>query len=220
MVSPITTTIEICNLALDLLGSKATITSLTDGSEEAAACSRHLQLAVIASLDIVNWPFAKRFNVIFPAAGSEGTPVEPFEPWGFVYEIPQDCVAPRALYPGARSVNEASKIAFDFLTVPDPDDVTKTLQVIATDEEGDDSTRPLLEYTVMLSGPQAFPVPYIDLLAATLALRLAAPLTADPNRVAFVKQVYQQALNAAVASAMSQRREDVEADGAFLSARN
>ena len=84
-----TTAVDICNMALSLLGDEATVSSLEppEGSAQADHCARFYGIAVNDILSEHAWSFALK-RVELPQLADE--PVG--EPGGKAYSVPADCV--------------------------------------------------------------------------------------------------------------------------------
>lgn len=90
--------VSIANMALDVIGTRSTIASLTEGSNESNAISRHWDNAVDAMLRAAHWNFARRqvaLTLLQDATQAQPVPT----PWLYEYAYPSDCVLMRQLVP-------------------------------------------------------------------------------------------------------------------------
>lgn len=75
------TQVDLCNMALDEVGTRSTITALNDGSPEARACSRHYDSILDQLLRSAQWSFARRFVSLTLLKSAPGTPTNPSGTW-------------------------------------------------------------------------------------------------------------------------------------------
>ncbi len=88
----------LCNLALQAVGTRSTISSITETSAEAIACNLQWQTALNATLRGAAWNFARRQIVLAVLNDSTiGQPVP--APWVYEYAYPTDCVMMRFIMP-------------------------------------------------------------------------------------------------------------------------
>lgn len=85
------TNTEICNLMLDRCGGES-IESIDEASPNARTCKRWYDHARRQILDIFDWSFARRQEVLALSAFA------PPDKWAFSYEFPPDCIAVRKVY--------------------------------------------------------------------------------------------------------------------------
>src|ERR1035437_5792491 len=100
----------VCNLALAAIGHTQPIVALTDQTEEGGACALHYPQDRDELLRMVRWSFAKRRASLTLLA----TPTRP--EWVGAYLLPADCLAVRAVFPGASSQRIDDEAAFDIET--------------------------------------------------------------------------------------------------------
>lgn len=77
--------VDICNRALQLVGAGA-ITSLTDGTHEAAECGRCYDIVRQAELRSNSWNFSIKRAVLAPLTGV------PLFDYSYAFELPTDCL--------------------------------------------------------------------------------------------------------------------------------
>lgn len=91
------TDVDIANRALQMMASRNVITSLTDGSNEAANANMLYTPTLDWCLGITNWNFARKTAVLVLSKTRNVTPItwsatEPAPPWRYEYEYPADCI--------------------------------------------------------------------------------------------------------------------------------
>lgn len=81
--------VDICNIALSNLGSRAQITSISppDGTVEAGYCARFYPIARKEALDQHAWTWSKKRALLAPVTN-------PSETWLYAYAVPSDCLSP------------------------------------------------------------------------------------------------------------------------------
>lgn len=89
--------LTICNKALSMIGGRATIASLAEGSKEAAVCNLWYDDTRLMLLRAAHWSFARK-QVLLTELGNAQDQTAP-QPWAFLYEYPTDCVKMRYLFP-------------------------------------------------------------------------------------------------------------------------
>lgn len=110
-----TADVDICNEALDAMGARGTISSLTppDGSAEADSCARNYAPTRDALLRAAHWNFARKpatLNLLKALPGTPENPTaasgpwnntRPAPPWLYAYRQPTDCLKVRYVVPSA-----------------------------------------------------------------------------------------------------------------------
>jgi len=94
----VSSTIDICNLALSHLGDAAEVIAIDppDGTIQAAHCGRFYPFARGALLEMHPWSFATKRATLAELATN---PAE--DDWSYAYALPSTCLRPlSALYPG------------------------------------------------------------------------------------------------------------------------
>lgn len=88
----VTTAVDVCNLALGLIGNKAKVTAISpsDGSMEADHCARLYPIAVRSVLEMHNWSFAKRKDELTVVNADPDDTDDPA--WLYRYQLPSDWV--------------------------------------------------------------------------------------------------------------------------------
>lgn len=81
--------VDICNMALSHLGSRAQVSSIDppDGSVEAGLCARFYSIARKEALEAHKWTWSKKREALAVA-------VNPSTVWAYAYALPSDCLSP------------------------------------------------------------------------------------------------------------------------------
>lgn len=152
--------VEICNLALSRLGTRASIASIDEASVEARLCKAGYANCRDALLRDFDWSFARRIETL--AERGEDPPPG----WSHVYSLPNRCVRFRGLWngPGAAPADWA-------------------LGSIA-DSAGDDAlavftntTQATGIYTRAIENTELFSASFVQALSWRLAEMIALPIT-------------------------------------------
>jgi hypothetical protein len=169
------TQIEIANMALDVIGTRSTVASLTEGSPEANAISRHYSNALDAVLRAAHWNFArKQVPLTLLQDGPNGG--APPAPWLYEYAYPSDCLLLRHLMPGGMSPSSAPVATpqIRFLLSTDNDASGNPVQVILTNQP-----QAVAVYTFRNTNTAMFDSLFVQCLAAFLGARVCIALTGD-----------------------------------------
>lgn len=162
--------VEICNMALSLLGAKARVTSIDppDGSSEARLCAQFYRVERDALLE---QPWA--FNLRRTAGVLEEEQTE--QQWDYLYVMPDDALTVLSVLPlGARDDDD---------TVPFKVELFGDSKVIATDLP--DAT---IRYTVSVTDTNLFSPTFIQALSWALASTLAGPIIRGETGAAEAKK--------------------------------
>lgn len=151
--------VEICNMALSSIGSKQTIQSLdTDNGVEAGTLKLHYDQALQTALVYTNWSFATK------TATSALLSADPPTDWIYMYAEPANMLR----------IIEIVDAVGNRLTKPRK--LKRTVydgqRVILTDTES-----PVWRYIYNNTDPVTYSPMFIDALVASLASRVAMPLT-------------------------------------------
>lgn len=196
--------VQIANLALDAIGARATIASLSENSAEARALSRQFEQAREDVLSAAHWNFArKQLTLTLLKDGTLSPPDTVPQPWLYEYAYPSDCVAARYVMPlftdvgvgasifgpdfamGARGDSQSPPVRF--LVSTDEDDQGNPLRVILTNQP-----QAVLVYTARITNPQVYDGPFTRALANYLGALVSIALTGDK---ALARQAFQIADN-------------------------
>lgn len=185
---------EIGNLALDAIGARATIASVTEASAEARVISRQYNQALEDVLASAHWNFARKqvaLTLLKDATDGDQVPV----PWVYEYTYPADCVGARYIMP-LTAVDPAVAVGTvaaptlvgppaRFIVSQDLDSNATPIKVILTNQP-----QAILVYTVRVTNPQLFDGLFTRALAAYLGSLIAIPISGD-------KRLAQMAFDAA-----------------------
>lgn len=193
-------TTEICNLALSHLGIGKEIASLTEGSEEAAACNRFYAISLRIVLSKFAWPFATRFVALGLVEE------DPTSEWAYSYRYPSDALSIRRILSGARTDSRASRVAYRIAS-----DATGLL--IYTDYEDAE-----VEYTVDITNAASFPDDFAEALSYRMAASMAPRLTGgDPFGLGAKAEVkYKASIASAAGSSFNEEQPDLPPESEFI----
>lgn len=183
-----TSQVAICNLALDAMGARSTISALTEGSAEAAACSRQYQPALEAVLQAAHWNFARKQGALTLLLDATLTsPDEVPVPWTYEYAVPSDCLAGRYIMPtnaassplsgygmGSPSPVYPVAPACAFIFSSGQDSNSNPINVILTNQPN-----AILVYSYRVANPNLFDSQFTRAFANYLAHLLVMPLAGD-----------------------------------------
>lgn len=199
-----TTQTEICNRALQAIGTRSTISSLTDGSNEAINCAMLFNPTRQQLLRAARWNFAdfmQQLSLLLAAPGTPENPTLPTNPiwvqgqmpplpWLYEYAYPQDClrvrrVIPQSLstFPGVPlfSVPSGSGAFWSpngpgtkFKVTTDRDAQNNQRTVVVTNTEN-----AICEYTQDITNTVVFDPTFTEALVNAMAGKLALSLTGD-----------------------------------------
>lgn len=201
-----TSVVAICNLALDAMGARSTISSLTEGSAEAAACARQYQPALEAVLQAAHWGFArKQASLTLLKDGTvspdQGVP----QPWTYEYAFPSDMLLPRYVMPIATSASTAIvgtpgpqypiSPNVPFIVSSDQDSNGNPINVLLTNQ-----AQAVLVYTYRVSNPNLFDSQFVRAFANYLGYLLSIPLSGDKGMAKMAYQIADQTCKQAAAS--------------------
>jgi hypothetical protein len=106
-----TAEIDVANRALQAIGTRTTIASLTENSPEARQCSLTIEPIRDEILRMAPWNCATNFNALSLISAAPGTPENPTlstsqwlkgqppPPWSYEYAYPSDCLRPLWIVP-------------------------------------------------------------------------------------------------------------------------
>jgi hypothetical protein len=183
--------VEICNQALAAIGTRSTISSLTEDSPEARQCSMQYESTLKQLLRGAHWSFARTFKALALLKAVPGTPeatttstswdsTYPPPPWAYSYAYPADCLMLRYVVKqedqGVGGVPIFPVMGLNQAYVGSPVKWVKALDgnqvVIATNAQS-----PLACYTKFVSNPDLWDASFIQAMIAALAGQMAIPLT-------------------------------------------
>lgn len=197
-----TTEVQVANLALAYVGHAAPILSFNDNTAAARACRTVYEPMRDALLERYNWKFARKHAVLALLAGVERTA------WEYCYELPVDCLAPRAIWPGIRTPRLDQRIPFDWEAGDTGPSILVTDQVDAE-----------LEYTAKETTVAKFTPGFVKALAWAMAVELSLVLPIKPELALRVEAKAKVALAEAVAAMEGSARKDPPPDSEYVSER-
>lgn len=171
------TDIEICNLALNEVGSYR-IANRSESKVEARSCDIHYDTVRDAVLRDYDWAFARKYVEL--SLISDTT----YGNWTYAYSWPSDCVCARHINNSA----DDSKIKFEVIT-----DGVKL--IICTDEEDAE-----LVYTSRVQVENLFDPIFVEAFTFKLATRICQPLKASAELKTQLHKQYLLALGKAQAA--------------------
>lgn len=187
--------IDIINLALTRLG-QSSVTSLTEGSTEAASAARVWGAALRATLEEFRWGFNTRRAVL---------PLKAEKPMGaayaYAYGVPADLVRPYEIFQ-------------EDVTCDRPIPFLYEGGLIYTDQPG-----AVLVYGALEESAEAFPPLFCDALAWRLASELAAPLTMKASLMEYASNRYELGIHRARTSAGNARHPRDDSIPGYIRAR-
>ena len=206
-----TSQIDICNNALAAIGTRSSISSITENSAEAAACRLQYASTLRQLLRAAHWGFAGRTDNLALLKAMPGTPENPATwdgvwngatmpapPWLYSYGYPADCIQFRSvLYAQSTDgiaipifstsntvVNPYSQRAAKFMIGNDTDDLGAQRRVILTNQ-----AQAVGNYTVMVDDPNVWDDSFISAMIDALGGNLVPQLvgSVEKQRAQFAK---------------------------------
>ena len=193
--------VDICNIALGLLGDEATVTNLDppEGSAQADHCARFFPVALGYMLEQRPWSFAIRRVTLAQLAED----VDPAG-WLFAYSHPSDCARVLSVTAPDDKYYQCPK---DFIVEANPR--REGARIILTDQE-----QAVCRYVHNCDGIEMFPEQFSQALATYLAFLLAGPLLAGQTGMTVAQkmlQLHQVALTKAMEFDAQQSRHAYDA---------
>lgn len=200
--------VTLANLALSAIGTRSTISSLSEGSNEANQLALHLTPAKEAILQVARWNFARKQTVLTllkDATQGQSVPT----PWMYEYEYPSDCVQGRFVMPqvqvnlpsavvGTPTVPTAVGAPVRFLISSDADSSGNPVSVILTNQ-------PQAVFVYTFRAPIAlWDGQSVEALRYYLGARVCMALTGDKSQA---KAAFDTAANLCKAAAASNGNE-------------
>lgn len=200
MINPV----AICNRALASIGTRSTIASLTEDSNEAIACAQVYEATRDELLGMAFWNFARKTATATLIKSAPGTPTNtdtpaatwqtsyPAPPWLFEYAYPFDCLQVRMVVPQPQMGYTGSVPIFSsggeysapllgaqnpatpFIVAIDQNDDGNDINVVLTNQY-----QALLIYTRRVTDPNIFGAQYVQALVAAIAAKISQTLTGD-----------------------------------------
>lgn len=168
---PLVSAVDVCNMALGLIGNKAKVTAISpvDGSAESTHCARYYPIALRSLLEMHNWSFAQRKTELTVVNADPDDTDDPA--WCYRYQIPDDWVKTISILADEAEDN------YLIAGVKQPQDCE--IKYSETDEEQrlyTDTEDAWLRYTFYEDDPNQWSQLFIQALAWHLAAMLAGPI--------------------------------------------
>lgn len=191
------TSVDICNLALALLGDEAGIVSVNppDGSDQAGHCSRFYPMALKKLAEEHDWSFAKR-RARLSRLSNIDTIIYGFD---YAYAMPSNCTKVIKVcqinHDGKSRIEwlpAVSEKEEDYLVEFNPNNDSK---MVLTDAEN-----AMMHYTSITDKPSLFPAYFTDALVILLASFLVGPVKRSDSSSTMAQNLlkqYEQALSRA-----------------------
>jgi hypothetical protein len=136
-----TTSVDLCNLALDQIAARTSIVSLDPPAPAnniaAQVAARNYQMQVEAVFQSAHWNSARRQIKLHLLKAAHGTPENPDgrkprppHPWRYEYAYPHDCLAIRFVMPAARPEHEGAAVIMTNVGVERNTRVTTSLPFV------------------------------------------------------------------------------------------
>ncbi len=197
---PVTSRVQIWNIALARVGVKQFVVGVDENSDEAAVMKLNHDVAVEKVLSDFPWPFATAYATLGLIEEN------PNDDWLYSYRYPYDCVFVRRIL--APEIGKRN---------PDPPPFQ-----IGVDNQGrllyTDRPNAQICYTKMVTDVAFFSVPFIDALSWYLAW-CAAPLSRIPGIVTRMYAMYARAISMASAMDANEQQQQVPLDAEWVMAR-
>jgi len=192
---------EICNIALNHIGTDSTIASINEKSEEARQCKLLYASARDYILRKHPWSFAEK-TVALSSLGS------PPPDWSYRYQYPSDCVKAREIIKESRTSSDP--VPFKVVA---GDDLNSRVILCDKDEA-------YLRYTARVTNAAVFDASFVQELAWYLALQLAMPLTGKKSVRDDAVIGYRLIVGDAEATDMNEKEPDEHREAEWISGRN
>lgn len=181
-----TSQVAIANLALDAIGTRSSIASISEPSREARAISLHYAPALDAVLRSAHWNFARTQIVLALLNDATLSPPQKVpQPWLYEYAYPADCVLFRYIMPQygnlpSQGPNVGSAIPFflgapvRFLISSDLDSNGNQIKVILTNQP-----QAIGIYTARVSNTELFDPDFVQAFSNYLAAKICIGVNGD-----------------------------------------
>ena len=190
-------------MALGYIGIGQRIDELSaadDAGDISQTCNFWFDIARDQLLEDGEWPMASK------QATLELIEEDPNDDWGFSYRYPTQCLVARRIV-GAGGTNSPTLIPYQL-----GQDATGRL--VFTDQED-----AVMEGTFWYEDPGEFTSSFADVLAWTLATKIALPLSVDPGKFELAERERMKALQKARGVTNQERRLKNPAPASFITAR-
>jgi hypothetical protein len=154
--------VQICNLALSRLGTRATIASLEEASTEARICKANYADCRDTLLRDFDWNFARRVETL--ALRVEAPPPG----WAYTYSVPNRCARFRGIWSGPRPAGAPADWAIGSVADSNGNDAV----AIFTNQ-----SEAAGWYTRIVENSELFSAGFVQALSWRLAETIALPIT-------------------------------------------
>lgn len=172
---------DVWNMALGICGAQGRLTSTADRTREAEVCATHYEHVRRMVFRAAWWPSIRNARKLtlaaernFNEAWDNGDPLRPYR---YAYNLPSDIIAPRHL-------DDYSRFELS------PHEGLQRLHTMRKNA--------ILLYTYDEANPDVWDISLVDLVAATLAQRIAPTLRVDAAREKRVKEHFERAYSLAL----------------------
>lgn len=193
-----TTTTDIGNRALQLIGTRTSMASLVEQSNEAVQTSIAFDPVQRWCFGLANWNFARNTASLTllkgPSVGPTWSTTYPSPAWNYEYALPSDFV--KAIYLTNSDVNTNTNVLQVFAGQPkrfvlSVDTISAVQQEVLLTNE----TVAILVYTALISDPTIWPWYFERLVVTALAHTLCMGLTGDKKLLQELDQRLEQMIN-------------------------
>ena len=176
--------VTIWNMALQAVGTRSSVASLTENSTEANALAIRWDNALAATLQKARWNFARRQALLTLLADATQGQTVP-TPWMYEYAYPSDCAQgrnimatvlqqPAGTTPGVPSTPTAVGPPIPFLVGIDYDANGNQIKVILTNQP-----QATFVYTGLVTNTELYDDQFVEALSVMLGARVCFQLTGD-----------------------------------------
>ncbi len=220
--------VQICNEALSLVGTRSTITSLSESSAEAQQCNLRYATVRDRILRLAPWNFAKKVDTAAMLKAAPGTPENteasgvwsnswPPPPWCYSYTYPADCLLLRAVLPQPYVLESATTPIYPYTQVnvaPQFNRAARFSRGQDTDVNGNivqgiftNQNQAILCYTRRVTETGLFDTMFYSALVNALAGELSFPLTGETRQS---QALYAQANSLIISARVSDANESMD----------
>lgn len=211
----------IANQALAGIGTRSTITSMQEASQEARNCLIFFESTRDEILRSAHWNFARKTQQLTLLKAAPGTPeftgtvpatwnsTLPSPPWLYEYAYPDDCLKARFVVPsivtgwdGPVPLTSAPAGGLPMMTWQGS--YARFIIGTSTDGAGNQRTvvltnqsQAILVYTMVVTNPDLWDPQFARAMVAALASRLVLPLSGDKSLRKMLYEITMAAINAA-----------------------
>lgn len=193
--------VEIYNMALAGLGVTQQVSSATEASTEAAACTLFYVTCRDRVLRDFDWSFARRYSTLGLVASDPNTD------WAYAYRYPSDALSIRGIV-GTTRVSMAPRIPY----------------TLGSDSSGKliytDTAEAVVRMTVRITDTELFDSLFVSALAGLLGSKIAPALSRGPKLAAASYEMYLADLAAAQAADGNEAGQDPQPDAGSIQARS